>query len=408
MFLCNHGEIMKVFEESSISGVRLKNRIIRSATHEGMGDAEGHLLPKLTSLYTKLANGGVGAIITGYRSVQKNGKTFTNMCMFDDDRYIDEYRDLNAAMKELNTPLFIQLVHGGGLTASFITGEKAVSPSPLNNLLHMRRSRQLMDGEIEEIIENFVKAIERAKKSGFSGVQLHAAHGYLLNEFLSPAVNKRNDKWGGAIENRFRIVAEIMARARQKVGDYPILVKFSAYDGDKAGIRIDESIRIAELFQKAGFNALEVSCGGISDGFNAVRTTAIPTEALIGLIPWNQSLPILVKAIFKVTFPLLVKMHTPLHNFNVEAAAEIKKRVDIPIIVVGGIRKLADAEDIVEKKKADFVSMCRPFIIEPNIANKFKSGKQLESRCIDCGYCLMGVMGQQLRCYYGKLKNVSS
>ena len=399
---------MKVFEESNIAGVRLKNRIIRSATHEGMGDAQGHPLPELTSLYKKLANGGVGAIITGYVSVQKNGRTFTNQRMFDDDRYIDEYRDLNAAMNELVTPLFIQLAHGGGLTASFITGEKAVSPSPFNSLLYMRRSRQLKDNEIEEIIENFVKAIERAKKSGFSGAQLHAAHGYLLNEFLSPAVNKRNDKWGGSIENRFRIVAEIMARARQKVGDYPILVKFSAYDGDKGGIRIDESIRIAELFQKAGFNALEVSCGGISDGLNAVRATAIPAEAFIELVPWNQSLPAPIKAIFKKTTPLLVKMHTPLHNYNIEAAAEIKKHVDIPIIAVGGIRKLADAEDIIENKKADFVAMCRPFIIEPNLINKFKSGKQLESRCIDCGYCVPGMMGQQLRCYYGKLKSIST
>jgi 2,4-dienoyl-CoA reductase-like NADH-dependent reductase (Old Yellow Enzyme family) len=398
---------MKVFEESTIAGVRFKNRIIRSATHEGMGDAQGHPRPELTSLYKKLANGGVGAIITGYASVQKNGKTFPNMRMFDDDSYIDEYRDINAAMNELATPLFIQLAHGGGQTASFITGEKAASPSPYNSLFYMRRSRRLKDNEIEEIITNFVKAIERAKKSGFSGVQLHAAHGYLLNEFLSPAVNKRNDKWGGSFENRFRIVAEIMEKARQKVGDYPIFVKFSAHDGDKGGIRIDESIKIAELLQKAGCDALEVSCGGINDGLNSIRTTAIPTEAFIEMVPWNQSLAALVKAIFKITLPPLVKMYTPLHNYNVEAASEIKKHVDIPIIVVGGIRKLADVEDIIEKQKADYVSMCRPFIIEPDLVNKFESGKQTESRCIDCGYCLPGAIGQPLRCYYGKLKSGS-
>jgi 2,4-dienoyl-CoA reductase-like NADH-dependent reductase (Old Yellow Enzyme family) len=130
---------MKVFEESRVAGIRLKNKFIRSATHQGMGDAQGHPLPERARLYNnKLANGGVGAIITGYVSVQKNGRTFTNMCMFDDDRYIDAYRDINAIMREFGTPLFIQLAHGGGLTASFITGEKAVSPSPFNNMLYMR------------------------------------------------------------------------------------------------------------------------------------------------------------------------------------------------------------------------------------------------------------------------------
>jgi 2,4-dienoyl-CoA reductase-like NADH-dependent reductase (Old Yellow Enzyme family) len=221
-------------------------------------------------------------------------------------------------------------------------------------------------------------------------------------------MNRRNDHWGGSLENRFRIIAQIRARARQRVGDYPSMVKFSSHDGDKGGMRIDESLRIAELFQKAGFDALEVSCGSINDGLNAVRTASVPAEAFVELVPWNRSLPAPVKAIFKKTVPFLVKMHTPLHNYNVGAAAEIKKHVDIPVIVVGGIRKLSDIEDIIEKKKADFVAMSRPFIIEPNLVNKYKSGQQLESRYIDCGYCVPGMMGQQLHCYYGKLKSAST
>ena len=396
---------MEVFEESSIAGVKLKNRIIRSATGEGMGDERGHSLPELAGLYKKLAYGGVGAIITGFTSIQKNGSPAKTMRLFDDDLYIDEYRDLNLAMSELGTPLFLQLAHAGGSTASSITGEKAVSPSPFFSPLYLSRSRHLEDYEIKGIIQSFVSAIVRAKQSRFNGVQLHAAHGYLLSEFLSPAVNKRTDKWGGSIENRFRIVAEIMAQAREKVGDYPVLVKFSAYDGDKRGMRIEESIKIAELFQKAGVDALEVSCGGITDGFHSMRTTAVPTEAFFNLLPRNKSLPAPAKMIFKTALPFFIKTHAPLHNYNVEAATVIKKHVDIPVIVVGGIRKLADIEDIIKKNGIDYVSMCRPFIIEPNLVNKFKSGEQLESRCIDCGYCLLGVAAQPLRCYRGKLKN---
>lgn len=395
---------MKVFEESSIAGVKLRNRIMRSATHEGMGDTEGRPMPELTNLYTRLVKGGVGAIVTGFVSVQKNGRTLMNMRMFDDDRYIDDYQKLNATINELGTPVFLQLAHAGGSTASFITGEKAVSPSPFNSVLYMRRSRQLTDREIKEIINSFVRAIERAKKSGFSGVQLHAAHGFLLCQFLSPHVNKRQDQWGGTIGNRFGIIAEIMAGARAKVGSYPIFAKISAYDGDRGGMRLEESIRVAELFQKAGCDALEISCGGINDGLNTVRTPSVPAEAFIEFIPWNRSMPTPVKTIFKAMMPLLVKMHTPLHNYNVKAAVEIKKHVSIPIIVVGGIRRLEDIDNIISENKADYVAMSRPLIIEPNLVSKFKSGDQRESRCIDCGYCIPGTMEQKLRCYHGKLR----
>ena len=344
---------------------------------------------------------------TGYVSVQKRGRASANTALFDDDRYVDDYQSLNRALNELGVPVFIQLAHAGGMTASVITGEEAVSPSPFYNKLHMSHSRQLAEYEIKSIIVDFVHAIERAKKAGFNGVQLHAAHGYLLCQFLSSYVNKRQDQWGGSLENRFRIISEIITGARRKVGTYPILAKISAYDGDEGGMRLEESVRLAGLFQSAGCDALEVSCGGIDDGLNAVRTPSVPAEALVELIPWYQSLPAPGKAELKKAIPILVNMHTPLHNYNIEAATEIKKHVDIPVIVVGGIRTLEDIEDIIREQKADYVAMCRPLIIEPNLVAKFKLGKRWKSRCIDCGYCLPGVVGGQLRCYHGKLKNLS-
>jgi 2,4-dienoyl-CoA reductase-like NADH-dependent reductase (Old Yellow Enzyme family) len=147
-----------------------------------------------------------------------------------------------------------------------------------------------------------------------------------------------------------------------------------------------------------------VSCGGSEDGFNAVRVPKIPINATLALMPWLRSIPKPKKILMRIMGALFVKPRFPLNNYNVDAAARIKRNVDIPVIVVGGIRRLKDMENIISEKKADYVSMCRPFIIEPGIVNKFKSGAQDESKCINCGYCLMGITGSKLKCYYGKVK----
>jgi len=393
----------KVFEDSSIAGMKLKNRVIRSATHEGLGDKDGRPMADLTGLYVKLAEGGVGAIITGFAGVQKNGRPLMNMRMFDRDELIDDYKKMNAQLSEHGVPVIVHLAHGGGQTSRRVTGEQAVAPSKKKYPLFSNMARELSDHEIEQIIDNFVLAVERAEKAGFSGAQLHAGHGYLLHEFLSPHLNMRRDRWGGSTENRFRILSEIIQKSRERVGNFPVLAKFSAYDGDKNGIRIDEGIKIAELFQKTGYDAIEVSCGGSEDGYNTMRVPKLPTDAWLALVPWLRSLSMRKKALLRLMAPIMIKRHLPLYNFNVEAAARIKKNVDIPVIVVGGIRRLTDMENIISENKADYVSMCRPFIIEPDIVNKFKSGAQDESKCINCGYCLWGVTGARLRCYYGKV-----
>ncbi|HXK46682.1 MAG TPA: NADH:flavin oxidoreductase [Deltaproteobacteria bacterium] len=394
----------KLFEDSTISGVTLRNRVIRTATHEGLGDKEGRPMPDLTDLYLRLARGGVGAIITGYAAVQKNGRTMLNMRMFDRDELIEDYRKMNTQLDELGVPIINQIAHGGGQTSKRVIGEQPAAPTKRKYPLFSSTARELSDNEIEEIINSFVSAVERSRRAGFSGVQLHAAHGYLLNEFLSPHLNMRNDRWGGSLENRFRIVAEIMRRSREKVGSYPILAKISAYDGEKNGIRIDEGVKIAEAFQKSGCDAIEVSCGGSEDGFNATRVPKVPMDAALALIPWWRSLPRTQKILMRIIGPLVLKRNFPLYNFNVDAATHIKANVDIPVIVVGGIRRLRDMENIISEKKADYVSMCRPFIIEPDIVNKFRSGTQDESKCINCGFCLMGVTGAKVRCYYGKIR----
>ena len=392
----------RVFERTSISGIVLENRIIRSATLEGMGDEAGYPRADLITIYERLAENKVGAIITGYVTVQRNGRTVPTMCVFDDDKHIDNYKKICARVREHNVPLILQITHGGGQCFADNATEN-VAPSSVSYPRYPK-PRALAESEIEDIINRFVQAVIRAKKADFSAVQIHAAGGYLLSAFLSPHFNRRQDQWGGSTENRFRIVSEIISRARQQVGDFPILIKISAYDGIRDGTTVEESVQISKMLQEAGYNAIEVTCGNV-DMLYTIRVTRAPVKAIFSFIPQYASMPAFQKKLMALFMPLAVKSYRPLRNYNVEAARRIKEQVIIPVIVTGGIRRLQDIEEIITRNTADYVSMCRPFIIEPNIVSKFLSGKQTESRCIDCGYCLFGVTNAQLRCYYGRIPN---
>jgi 2,4-dienoyl-CoA reductase-like NADH-dependent reductase (Old Yellow Enzyme family) len=387
--------VKKVFEKSMIGIIELKNRILRSATHEGIGDEHGGPTKELYNVYERLAKGGVGAIITGYVGIKQNGKALGNMRMFDKDEYIDVYKGFNLKFKSYHTPLILQLAHGGSQSSSRITGEIPVSVSPKKNSMG-EQCKVLEEGEIENIIDCFVKSIERAKKAEFDGVQLHAAHGYLLSEFVSPLINKRKDKWGGSVENRFRILREILQRSREKVGRFPIWVKVSAFDEKRNPKELEEIIKGCRMLQEGGCNAIEVSCGYGFKDFDSARVSKIPVDAFF-LLPHFIDDSSSRKRISEII------RYEPIHNYNVKSAERIKRNLDIPVIVVGGIRKLEDMKDIIEYTPIDYVSMCRPFIIEPDLVKKFQENKSAASRCIDCGFCLFGITGRKLKCYYGKI-----
>ncbi len=393
-----------VFEKSNLSSIQLKNRIIRSATYEAMADDDGRPTDELGDLYERIAKGGTGAIITSLVCVQQNGKAMKNALMFDRDELVDDYRELVERVHKHDTAIILQAAHAGRQTLPSITGTGTVSPSAKRDKLFiLSKPSELSEKEIFDIIDNFCLTIERAKKAGFDGVQLHAAHGYLLSQFITPYMNTRKDKWGGNSENRFRIIKEILIKARKTVGDFPVIAKINCSDGNKKGTSLEEAIKIAKLLEENGCDAVEVSCGVAEDMFNIVRVEKKPAKALFEFVPEVSWIPSVIKNIMALPAPLFIKKFKPVENYNVLAAERIKENVKIPVIVVGGIRNINDIETIIKDKSADFVSMARPFVIEPSIVNKFKDGKKTSSGCISCGYCILGINTYPLKCYYGKL-----
>ena len=393
------------FKPITIGGIRFKNRIIRSATHEGLADEIGFPTKALVERYVRLAKGGIGGIVTGYAGVQPDGKSpLYRMLMIDSNELIPSYQALTQAVHAEGVPILLQIAHCGRQTRSTNTGYTPVAPSAIRDGYYNEEiPHELTANEIEVIIDNFVEAAERAKKAGFDGVQLHAAHGYLLSEFLSPYMNRRSDAWGGLVENRSRIVLEIIGRTKRKLGDFPLWIKMNGYDGRKDGMTVAGAIEIAKLLETAGCSGIEVSCGVMEDNFYSTRFKAHPAEAILYFDFKFEKIPWLVKKLFRPLLQGMIRSRKPIRLFNLEAAREIKKAISLPVMVVGGVRNMGDIHEVIDDGNVDLVSLCKPLLLEPDLIAKFINGKQEKAKCIDCCYCMMGAEKESTRCYYGKL-----
>lgn len=396
-----------IFEKTKLGGVELKNRIIRSATHDGLADGWGAPAEKLIRKYEYMAKNEVGCIITGYAGVSENGMSpYPAMLKIQDDTNIDAFRELANAVHKYDTPIVLQIAHCGRQTSSKVIEEQKVAPTAKRHLFYPDKAQELDEKGIQEIIDDFVLASIRAEICGYDAVQLHGGHGYLLHDFMSPYGNNRTDKWGGNTENRCRIVCQIIKGIKAKT-TLPVWIKISAEDNRKNGMNIDETIEILKYLEKAGLDAVEVSCGTVEDGMNTMRSKVMPMDAVFKYREPCASFPKPLKAISLACANLvnpLIKQPTPLENFNVVNAEKIKKSTNLPVIVVGGIHKLDDMESIVESGKADAVSMCRPFICEPNLAKKLKDKTQTEAKCIMCNFCGLVIEKGETKCLYGKIK----
>ena len=244
------------------------------------------------------------------------------------------------------------------------------APSAIHDTLFDRTPRPMTRNEIEEIIEAFAEGIRRAQEAGFDGVQLHAAHGYLLSSFLSPRTNQRDDSYGGSTQNRTRIVREIYERARKKVGDrFPILIKFNTTDFLPGGIDPDEALRIAEILGKIGFAAIETS-GGMWEACTRTKEElgwkpVLLPEARTGIATADQE------------------------AYFLPGARAIKDKTKATVILVGGLRSFSKIEEVLGAKAADFVALSRPLIRQPDLPNLWGTGEGPDkAECISCNACL--------------------
>lgn len=392
-----------LFEKTEIKGMELKNRLVRSATYEGMADENGFPTENLFELYKRLAQGGVGLIITGLSFVSRDGK-IDAMNGIDSDEHIPKYKELVNLVHENDSKIAMQIAHCGRQTTAEMIKTQPLAPSAVKDNAFLAKPREMTEQDIERIIEAFGEASRRVKESNFDAVQLHGAHGYLINEFLCPHTNRRKDKWGGSIENRMRFVEEIYNLCREKVGDdFPILIKISVYDNMKKGLKKEEGVIMAEMMADMGFDGIEVSCGIAEDGNSSVRGD-MPIDAILETMPMYKNKNALFNFVMRHFGDKLIKPVPFTQAYSRDNAKEIKSKINIPVFLVGGMIDPKLIEDVVEKGDADYISLSRALINNPKFPNKIKEGNRELSKCLHCNLCLFCGMSEPLRCYYGKRK----
>jgi 2,4-dienoyl-CoA reductase-like NADH-dependent reductase (Old Yellow Enzyme family) len=343
-----------LFTPVAIGGLELPNHLVRSATAEFLADSEGRPEEALKTLYSDLVDGGVGLIITGHMYVHPGGQCHDRMVGIYADELIPGLRELAKTVHTKGGRAVVQINHGG-MQCSTETVADAVAPSAIQADWLKRSARTMSNSEIEEVIRAFALAARRAKVAGFDGVQIHAAHGYLVNQFLSPLVNRREDEWGGDIHGRASFLRSICSAVRSEVGSgYPMLIKLGLADSVDGGLSLAEGLEVVSELESMGLDAVEISAG-----IGGRRSAAI----LPGIRKEGD------EAYFR------------------SWAREAKRRTRLPILLVGGLRSLSVMEDVLTSGDADLISMCRPLICEPDLPRRLVSGAQERSSCISGNRC---------------------
>jgi len=363
---------------------------------------DNRLTDQYLKVHRRLSKGGVGLIIPGNFFVSKLGVAVARNLVIDNDKVIDDLKELTDIVHENDTLIVAQLNHGGRQCDPAVIGQAPLSPSSVKDGLTGIRPRKIKIEEIEEIIKAFAEAALRTKQAGFDGVQLNAAHGYLINQFLSARTNRRKDDWGGSLENRMRFLLEIYQAMRNLVGkDFPILVKINSQDNIKNGVTLSESIALSKKLDEIGIDAIEISGGIKETGFTTTKGD-IPEDLLL------NNLNMLNGFLFKFVKGKLEKAAQFQEGYHLAQTTAIKKSVNVPIILVGGLRKRVMMENVIEQGNADLVSMSRPFIRQPNLVNQFLKHPDSECiTCVNCNRCTVEITinNKPLRCYYSSKKN---
>lgn len=354
--------MQRAFQSAKLGNISLKNRFFRSATHDYFANEDGSISDRQLEIIEELAQHRVGAIITAITTVRADGISIENQNRLDDDKYIESTKKLCDTAHNYGSKVFIQLAHGGA--RSLLEADSMVYSPTSVQLNDDIFTKEMSKSDVDLIVDDFVRAAQRAKQADADGVQLHAAHGYLLSQFISPLTNKRTDEYGGSATNRFRIVKEIIERIITEL-DIPVMIKLNSnlirgnhfIEGENETY-LSDIIEMIKEAKSAGCLAIELS----GTGFQQLS---------------------------QIT-----------HPYFIHQAVEVKKQVDIPIILVGGIRNTKHIQQVMDAD-IDFISMSRPFICEPDLLDKFKAG-QFKARCILCNQCFVLPLTNGRRCVFHK------
>lgn len=351
------------FDSITIEGINIRNRFVRSATWDSTATENGEVTDASVKMIENVACGDVGLIVTGFACVSDRGKAATRQLGISHGRHIEGMRRLVKAAHDYGAKIAVQIAHAG-LNVVLLGQTDRIALAPSKTEAYRSPHRAMTSAEVDEAVRDFGAAAERAAEAGFDAVQLHGAHGYLMSQFLSPLTNRRTDEWGGSPERRRRFHVEVMRSVRRSVGEnYPVWMKMGLRDHADDGLQLGEGLAALRALRAEGLSAVEISVGL---GARSARVHRSEDEEC----PYFR-----------------------------EDSGAAKRAVDIPVMLVGGIRSLAMAEDILRCGDADMISMSRPLIREPGLIGRWQRGDTAPAKCISCNKCFgFGVRGEALEC----------
>ena len=355
----------KLFTPAKIAALELRNRLVRSATAEKMADENGFPRPELYAFYKELACGGVGLIISGHMYIHPSGKCHLEMCGIHRDELVPSMAKLAEVSHQAGAKVVVQINHGG-MQCSRESVQGTLAPSDLNMERLTQPARAMSTEEVWEMIKAYGQAARRVKEAGFDGVQLHGAHGYLISQFLSPYTNQRQDRWGGSPDKRRQFLRDVVKEVRSQIGpDFLLLIKLGLADGVEGGMSLDEGLETVSELENIGINALEIS-GGIGGG----EVSNVLAGVKVGK---NEA-------------------------YFLDWAVKARQVTSLPILLVGGFRSCEKMETVLKSGSADFISMCRPLICEPDLPRRLEQGLQKRSICISGNRCFPESTGLGVAC----------
>lgn len=351
-----------LFDTTTVNGMKLKNRFFRAAIGEGLADDNGHITDELFRVYEELAKGGVGTIFTGITRIEKDEVPAQGVMAIYDDSFILEYKGLTDMIHRYDSNVVMQIAYGGSHSHSPHLSSKIWGPSAIKEEGSGIVPIEMTKTDIKYLIGSYAKAAARAKAAGFDGVELHAAHGYLLSQFLCPHYNNRTDEYGGSIENRAKIILEIYTEIRKEVGsDFPILIKINSEDFMEDGLTSEESIAVCKMLAELKIDAIEVSGGNSSSPSVIAKNLGSMRTKIAG--------------------------SKEKESYFKEHAIRLANEISVPVILTGGNRHIEVMEDILQNSNISYFGLGRLLICEPNLIKIWAETNKESPKCVSCNKC---------------------
>ena len=375
----------------TLGSVKLRNRIVRAGCFEGLSPG-GEVTERLIEHHRRVAAGGVAMTTLSYCSVSCDGRAFGHELWMRPE-ILPGLRVLTDAVHQEGAAASIQLGHCGFFASPSVIQRRPLGASPKLCLFRLSYCREMTREDIREKLEDFVRAARLAREAGFDAVEIHAGHGYLLSQFLSPWTNHRRDEYGGSLENRMRFPTEVVAQVRATLGpDFPVLVKMNVRDGMKGGLELEEATLVAAGFAVAGATALVPSCG---------FTARTPLYMLRGGVPtwaFARAQKGLLTQVGMALFGWVLVQRYPFTPCFLQAeAAQIRDAVSIPVAYIGGVRSLAQMDELIESGFA-FVQLGRATLRDPDFVTRSAQGEVVTSDCDQCNLCVASMSANGVTC----------